>query len=98
MKLSFSLKSISSKLGQNLSLSLALGLLVLLIAEGLVIRSSISILFQAQHIDATPPARLVRVNFGLYDSIAKRFDQEISFTPTPVTAKSPFDVPPKAAP
>jgi hypothetical protein len=90
MKTSFNLGSSIAKLRQNVSLALVIVLLVLLAFEGLVVRHSVQILLNSQHVEIKPKTPLVRVNFKLYDSIAERFGQETSFTPTPVTAKDPF--------
>jgi hypothetical protein len=90
MNLSFDLKSIAAKAGSNVGLVLWIMLLVLIALEGLVLRQSITIMLSARHVEQTPLTKLVRVNFNLYDTIAKRFEQQGSFTPSPVTAPNPF--------
>jgi hypothetical protein len=88
-----SLKSFSefiTKLRQNVSLALVIVLLVLLVCEGLVVRHSLQILLNSQHVEIKPKTPAVRVNFNLYNSIAERFGQQTSFTPTSVAAKDPF--------
>ncbi len=90
MKTSFDLKNIVSRLRQNVSLALVIALLILLAGEGLVVRRSVQILLASQHVEVKPKTPSVRVNFGLYSSIADRFSHETSFTPTQVTAKDPF--------
>jgi len=90
MKTSFNLKDLWNKLKQNVSLTLLLALVVLGICAGLIIKRSVAILLAAQHVEATPKTQSVRVNFGLYNSIADRFSKETAFTPTQVTAKDPF--------
>ncbi len=90
MNLSFNFKNIGAKAGQNVTFALWAVLIVLIVLEGFVVNQSINLLLSANHIEPTPATKLVRINFGLYDTITKRLNQQGSFQPTPVTAKNPF--------
>lgn len=93
MKLSFDVKSGLKGLTRQVVMALWLGLALLLLLVGwLVIRPAVTTLLNARHVDANPKTQLVRVNFSLYNSIAKRFEQEGTFVPTPVTAPNPFGI------
>jgi hypothetical protein len=90
MNISFKFKHIAGKASQKLGLLLWAMLGVVILLEGLVINQSVHILLYAKHVEPTPATQLVRINFGLYDSIVKRLTQQGAFTPTPVAAKNPF--------
>lgn len=99
MTISFDLKSLVRKARENIGLTLWLALLVLILLEGLVVQRSLSTLLSAGQIQQNARTQPVRVNFNLYDTIAKRFEEHTSFVPTPVTALNPFgtiDIPPPA--
>jgi len=90
MTLSLDIKSLARKVRQNIGLTLWAALLVLILLEGLVVQRSISILLAAHQVQPNAKTQPVRVNFTLYETIERRFDQHSAFQATPVTAKNPF--------
>jgi hypothetical protein len=89
--ISFNLNDITAKFRQNVGLSLWAGLILLILLVGLlVVRHSIGTLFAVKQVTQTPQTQLVRINFGLYDGIAKRFEAVGSFLPSQVTVQNPF--------
>jgi len=91
--ISFNFKDIQTRFRQNIGMSLWAGLIILLLLEGfLVVRESAATVLAARHVEPPLQTQLARINFGLYDSIAKRFDAVASFQPSPVTVTNPFGV------
>ncbi len=90
MKLSLDLTTITRKLHSNISIVLVGCLLILILAEGWIVKTSIDIVYSSRTISNLPKAKQVRINFLLYDEIAKRFAEGDSAPVTPVTARNPF--------
>jgi|GEM_PF-1138666 len=89
--ISLNFKDVSARLRQNISLSLWAGLLLLVVLVGwLVVRHSVGTLFSAKQTQPVPQAQLVRINLGVYDTIAKRFEAVGGFQPSPVAEQNPF--------
>ena len=97
MKISFSLKNIAGKFKKNISMALWAVLIILFLLEAWVVKSSIQGALASRQDTAITQARLVRVNFSLYDSIIKRLNDAVTYKPQVLSSPNPFGVNDKPA-
>ena len=90
MKLSMDLGAITQKVKGNVSILLSGCLLILLVAELLILRTTVNIVLNSRTVNTLPSALLVRISFDQYDKIAKRFAEGENVPVTPVTGRNPF--------
>ena len=90
INISLDFKGLAAKARQNIGMTLWAALAVLIILEGLIVREAIGVMLGAKQITPTARTQPVRVNFNLYDTLTKRFDQQSGFVPSPGIPPSPF--------
>ncbi len=95
MKLNFSLdfKQLMPLVMARFSVVLWIFLLSVILAEGLIIKSSVDKILTATNVSEYAGAQLTRVNFGVYDDIEKRLSENLKFVPSEVSNKDPFGLP-----
>jgi hypothetical protein len=100
MKLSFDLKKAFRIASHSVNIILCACLIVVILLSVFVVKQSVDIVRGANDVVLVPKTSLVRVNFGLYNQIIERLDQQQVFQPTPVTSRNPFGIvdPAKATP
>jgi hypothetical protein len=95
MRLDFS--TIVHRLRNNIAPLLWVCLVLLLLVEALVVRSSYLLINQSQ---LSAPlfvnTSTVRVNFSGYNGIIKQFQNQQQYQPQPETAPDPFGLPPSS--
>jgi hypothetical protein len=92
MKLSFNLAGIGKRLRTNVVPVLWFGLLVVLILAGWVIKGQIDTVLGAKKVETFVLTKLPRINFGVYEGIEKKFDENNTFTPSTVVEANPFGI------
>jgi hypothetical protein len=95
MQVKFSLKQFNWD--KHISALLWSFLLVVLLLEGWAIQRSVVIILRSRDIVSTFENKTTRVNFGLYDGILKRWQENAKYEPEPLVGGNPFgvvDVPP----
>lgn len=97
IKISINFKTIYSKAKQNVSIVLMVVLVILVLMEVWTVKDSLGVLSDANNIVLTAPAKLVRINFTVYDAIVKRVENATSYAPQPFISKSPFGINEKPA-
>ncbi len=94
LSLKFDFKKSLSYILKRFSLVLWVFLGLVVIAEALTIKASVSQILQANAEQAINNAKLLRVNFETYNSIEKRLTTNSSFIPSESTGIDPFGVAP----
>lgn len=97
MKLNFSVnyKDVLAFLMKRINLVLWIFLGLVLLAEGFVIKDSISKVLLIADQSQIAGAQLVRVDFNLYDSIEKRLNENSQYLPSSLDSPDPFGLPSK---
>lgn len=95
INLKFDYKTILPFVLKRFSLVLWVFLGLILVAEGLTIKSSLDKINAANAEPLLNNAQLLRVNFGNYDAIEKRLSHNQAFIPQEPTITDPFGLPVK---
>ncbi len=90
MKINLSFSNYTARIRQNVSVIILPVLLLLLLAEIWVLYQSYGILASSRRVVPTPLTKLIRINFGLYNTIDQQRQAAASFTPQPVIVSNPF--------
>jgi len=92
MKLSLNFSGIYSKAKQNPSIMLLIVLAILVLLEAWTIKGSWGVLSDSKNTTLIVPAKLIRVNFNVYNTIVKRVDNASTYAPDPFVSRNPFGI------
>ena len=92
INVSFDYKKILQFLLQKFSIVLWVFLLVVIIAESFVIRSSVQQIMTASDNSQIASSQLIRVNFGLYDAVENNLKDNAKYLPQFEKTVNPFGV------
>jgi hypothetical protein len=94
MKLDFNLKTIATRLKSNISLTLLLALVLLVLVEARTVKQALQPIAKSKEEPPILQARLSRVNFKTYDELVRNRDEAKTYVPSPLPYKSPFGLKP----